>query len=113
MAAWTFLTNHTRVLSCLAREPGIRLRDIAQCAEITERTTHRIVDELVEAGYVTRHRLGTRSFYEVHPELPLRHPLDARHKVGEILAVLLDRNGGGGRSPEDGGQEGEGPVRGS
>ena len=71
MSTWTFLTNHTRVLCCIAREPGIRLRDIALCAGITERTTHRIVDELAEAGYVTRHRVGARSFYEVHADLPL------------------------------------------
>ena len=92
VSTWTFLTNHTRVLFCIAREPGIRLRDIALCAGITERTAHRIVDELAEAGYVTRHRVGARSFYEVHPDLPLRHELDSEHHVGAILKVLLGRD---------------------
>lgn len=91
MPTWTFLTNHARVLLCIAQEPGIRLRDIALCAQITERSAHRIVAELVEGGYVTRHRLGARTFYEVHPELPLRHPIDSEHSIGEILAVLLKR----------------------
>jgi hypothetical protein len=29
MANWGFLTNHARVLMCIARDPGARLRDIA------------------------------------------------------------------------------------
>ena len=62
MSDWTFLTNHARVLRCIAQDPGVRLRDIAQCAGITERATHRIVSDLVEAGYLTRHRLGRRSY---------------------------------------------------
>jgi DNA-binding Lrp family transcriptional regulator len=94
MAEWTFLTNHTHVLVCVAREPGVRIREIAQCVGITERAATRIVGELVEAGYLTRHRAGARNFYEIHPELPLRHPLEDDHQVGEVLAVLLDRGGG-------------------
>ena len=27
MANWTFLTNHARVLLCIARDPGVRLRE--------------------------------------------------------------------------------------
>ncbi len=89
---WTFLTNHSRVLVCLARNPGTRLRDVADCADITERAAHRIVDELVEGGYVTRHRLGRRSFYEIHPDVPLRHPMDKDATVGDVLEVFLKRD---------------------
>jgi len=93
MADWTFLTNHTHVLVCVAREPGVKMREIAQRVGITERAATRIVGELVEAGYLTRHRVGARNFYELHPELPLRHPLEDGHQVGEVLAVLLGRGG--------------------
>ena len=30
MANWSFLTSHARVLLCIARDPGMRLRDIAR-----------------------------------------------------------------------------------
>lgn len=90
VGGWTFLTNHARVLRCIAHEPGVRIRDIACCAEITERTAHPIVRELSEAGYLTRHRVGRRNVYEVHPQLPLRHKFDQDHEVGEILAVLTE-----------------------
>jgi hypothetical protein len=94
MGDWTFLTNHAHALVCVAREPGMRLRDIANCVGITERAAHRIVGELCEEGYLTRHRVGRRNFYEVHPNTPLRHPLEDGVEVGDILAVLLrDRRG--------------------
>lgn len=94
VSSWTFLTNHALVLLCIAREPGIRVRDIAQCAEVTERTAHQIVGELIEAGYLTRHRVGRRNFYEVHPHRPLRHKLDRDHEIGEILNVLTSERAG-------------------
>src|SRR5436853_7012832 len=56
MSDWTLLTNHAHVLICIAREPGYRLREIADCVGLTERATHRLVDDLVKADYLTRHR---------------------------------------------------------
>jgi DNA-binding MarR family transcriptional regulator len=85
---WTFLTNHCHVLLQLALEPDIRLRDIAARVGITERAAHAIVSDLVEAGYVTRTRIGRRNRYTVFPTLPLRHRLESDHVVGELLAVL-------------------------
>jgi predicted transcriptional regulator of viral defense system len=74
----------------LAR-PGARLRDVADVVGITERAAQRIVAELEEAGYLTRTRDGRRNRYEVHPNVPLRHPLERDHAVGEILDVLRPR----------------------
>lgn len=85
---WTFLSNHGHVLVCLARDPDARLREIAAAVGITERTVHGIVSDLVEAGYVEKERLGRRNHYELHPELPMRHPLEDGHLVGELLAVI-------------------------
>lgn len=86
--SWTFLSNHGHVLVCIAGDPGIRVRDIAARVGITERAAHGIVADLVEAGYVSRDRVGRRNRYEVHGELPLRHPVEAEHSVGELLLAL-------------------------
>lgn len=85
---WTFLTNHTHVLVCLAEEPDVRGRDIATRVGITERAAQAIVADLVADGYVTRAREGRRNRYEVHPDAPLRHPLESDHTVGELLVTL-------------------------
>lgn len=87
-AGWTFLSNHGHVMICLVRDPDARLRDIAREVGITERAVQGILGDLVEAGYVDKERLGRRNHYEVHRDLPLRHPLEAGHRVGELLDVI-------------------------
>lgn len=86
---WGFLTNHAHVLVCVARDPGIRLRDIATAVGITERTAHRILSELVNEGYVARERQGRRNQYQVKAALPLRDPLAGDREVGDLLEVLI------------------------
>ena len=88
-AGWDFLTNHAHVLTCVADDPGIRLRDIAAAVGITERAAHRILSELVDEGYVLRERDGRRNRYQVLPERPLRHPLVQELAVGDLLSVLI------------------------
>ncbi|MFM7536377.1 MAG: helix-turn-helix transcriptional regulator [Acidimicrobiales bacterium] len=87
---WTFLTNHAHVLLCLARDPTLRIRDIADLVGITERTTSAILDDLEHTGYLTRHRVGRRSHYTLSLDLPLRHPLEQDHVVGELLNTLAE-----------------------
>jgi predicted ArsR family transcriptional regulator len=85
---WTFLTNHAHVLLCLAVDPEVRLRDVADSVGITERAAQRIVMELEDAGYLERERVGRRNRYRLHGDQPLRHPKDRDHRVSELLTVL-------------------------
>ncbi len=88
MTSWSFLTNHARVLVCIAQDPGIRLREIGDEVGITERAAHRIVSELADAGYIARQREGRRNRYTVQAHLPLPDPVAREQKVGDLLAVL-------------------------
>jgi hypothetical protein len=85
---WRFVTNHAHVLAHIAAAPDARLRDIATTVGITERTAGQIVSELEQAGYLTKTRIGRRNRYEVHGELPLRHPEHRHHTVGELIGFL-------------------------
>lgn len=85
---WTFLTNHAHVLVCIAQDHEIRIAEIARRVGIGERAVHTIVGDLEAAGYVTRRREGTHNVYEVHLDRPLRHPLEARHRVADVLGPL-------------------------
>jgi hypothetical protein len=87
-ATWTFLTNHARVLLCISRDPGIRLRDIADRLGITERTAYGIVTDLAGAGYITKVKDGRRNQYEIQAHLPLPEPTSRERTVGEVLALL-------------------------
>ena len=86
---WTFLSNHAYVLLCIAREPGLRLRDVASRVGITERAVQRIVADLDEGGYLSRSREGRRNRYAVHLDRPLRHSVASHRDVGEILKLML------------------------
>lgn len=86
-ASWTFLTNHAHVLICIARDPEIRVRDLADLVGITERAVMRIVGELEESGYLERQRDGRRNRYRVRDNLPLRHPIERHRTVSALLAL--------------------------
>ena len=90
MASWTFLTNHAQVLLCVARDPGIRLRDIAAGLDITERSAFGIITDLVEAGYVVKEKDGRRNRYRIQEHLPLPDSVARERTVGEVLALLAD-----------------------
>jgi predicted transcriptional regulator len=85
---WTFLTNHARALVCIAEDPQVRLREIAQRIGITERAAQSLVNDLVEAGYVTRKRVGRRNRYEIDGSVPLRHVRDRQLDVGTLLTAF-------------------------
>jgi len=88
VANWTFLTNHARVLLCIAHDPGVRLRDIAAGLDITERSVYGIVTELADAGYIVKHKDGRRNRYQIQAHLPLPEPTSRERTVGEVLALL-------------------------
>jgi DNA-binding transcriptional ArsR family regulator len=91
MSNWSFLTNHGRALLCIARDPEMRLRDIADDLGITERHVFAIVTDLTEAGYVVKEREGRRNRYEIQNHLALPDLPDREQAIGEVLDVLTGR----------------------
>lgn len=87
--AFGFLTNHGLVLLCIAHDPSVRMRDIADDVQITERATQRIVADLIEAGYVDRERIGRRNRYTIKSSLPISLPSRRDIDLNELLNVLL------------------------
>jgi DNA-binding IclR family transcriptional regulator len=90
MAKWSFLTNHARVLVCIAHDPGMRLREIASALDITERSAFGIVTELADAGYVVKEKDGRRNRYQIQGHLPLRESVVRERTIGEVLDVLVE-----------------------
>jgi len=88
MSKWAFITNHGLVLGYIARNPRSTARVIAQAVGITERTTHKIIAELEEAGYISRKKVGRKNQYQINLNLPLRHPNHEEVMVGELLQIL-------------------------
>ena len=91
MTTWNFLTNHGRALLCIAQDPEVRLRDIADSLGITERRAFGIVNDLTEAGYVIKDKDGRRNRYQVQKHLPLPDAVEREQAIGQVLDLLTGR----------------------
>ncbi len=87
MAQPKLLSTHGRALVFLARKPRARLCDVADGLDVTERTAHRVVSDLVDAGYVIRKRKGSRNQYEIRADVGIHDPLLTGFGVGEVLPL--------------------------
>lgn len=96
---WTFLTNHTHVLLCLAGNPQMRVRDVADAVGITERAVQKIIRELEAAEVLVRERLGRRNTYQINRERPLRHPVEAHCRVGQLIDFVVEPRKGDATAP--------------
>jgi predicted transcriptional regulator len=90
-AGWTFLSNHGHVLVCLARDPDVRMRDVASAVGITERAVQQIVHDLVEGNYVEKEKVGRRNRYRVVRSAHFRHELEADVSLGPFVDLLAGR----------------------
>ena len=90
LPSWTFLTNYAHVLIAIDRNPELRQRDIAHAVGLTVGAVQKIINELERGGYLSHEKVGRRNRYQINPDLPLRHPLENAHNVGELLESLAD-----------------------
>jgi predicted transcriptional regulator len=86
--SWTFLTNHSHVLLCLAEDSAMRMRDIAQEVRITERAVQRMISDLVDEGYIDIVREGRRNTYKINTGMHLRHPIEREKTIRELIDLI-------------------------
>ena len=87
MTNWTFITNHGLVLANIARYPESTAREISNSVGITERTTHSIINDLEQEGYITKFKIGRQNKYRIHANVPLKDGI-TDSSVGELLVML-------------------------
>ena len=87
---WTFLTNHAHVLVLLSRNTSLVLREVALQVGITERAVQRIIADLEAGGIIEREKIGRQNHYRIRTHRPLRHPVEAHRKIGDLLALFSD-----------------------
>jgi DNA-binding Lrp family transcriptional regulator len=88
MHTWTFLTNHSQVLLCIAHNQRITAKEIAEVVGITERAVQRLIRDLEASGYIARVRVGRQNRYVIDLAQPMRHPAQGGHTVGELIELL-------------------------
>jgi DNA-binding MarR family transcriptional regulator len=89
-SGWTFLSNHGHALIQIARNPDLKVVELASLIGITERSTLSIISDLEEDGYISVERIGRRNRYKVNPKKKFRHPGEADHSIGELLNIFSE-----------------------
>ena len=100
VSGWTFLSNYSHVLICLATDPTMKMRDVALSVGITERAVQRIIAELEDSGVLKRTRAGRQNRYEINSNVPLRHSLESHRTVGDLLRAILSSIESSGKGSE-------------
>lgn len=89
---WTFLTNHAVILILIAHESHLTAREIAARLQITERTVHRIINDLEMSGYIHKQKAGRTNHYEIRTDQLIEHPALSAIPVAMLLQVFGPRD---------------------
>jgi len=92
---WTFVTNHTVILTLLDREENLTAREIAMSLGVTERTVIRIINDLEAAGYIGKQKEGRQNRYTINTDLPLRRQDQREILAYELIQLLSQSNSKG------------------
>lgn len=87
MNEWSLFTSHGLVLISIAKNPDRTAHDIGDDVGVTERTAHKIIIDLEEAGYITRIKVGRQNKYRIHPNVTIRDEV-TEASLGELLVTL-------------------------
>lgn len=85
------ISTHGLMLLCIASTEGLSVAGLAAVAGVSERTASRIIGDLVDAGYITRTRTGTRNSYAVQPEVEVTEPVGSGWRLERLLGLSHHR----------------------
>ena len=88
MAEWSFLTNHSLVLSLISKHSKITGLELSRAIGITERAVRKVIADLDNAGYIKKKKEGRCIRYRINPEMTLRHELHQEIVIGDLLEAL-------------------------
>lgn len=72
----------------IARDPRLRIREIASLLDIPERAAQRIDSDLVKTGYIDSKRQGRRNVYSVRSDRPFNPPFQPDVDINALLGIL-------------------------
>jgi DNA-binding transcriptional regulator PaaX len=76
------------VIVQIARQPDIKISELALLVGVTERHARAIVNDLRDTGYLEVQKTGRRNSYRVNTDLNLRHSAESDHQLRDLLAIF-------------------------
>ncbi|EQC46954.1 winged helix-turn-helix domain-containing protein [Bacteriovorax sp. DB6_IX] len=86
--SWTFFSNHGHIYFLLAANEDITAREIAMRVGITERAVLGIIQDLNEAGYIIKKKVGRANRYSIISDKTLRHPLESNVLLKDLVDLI-------------------------
>lgn len=86
--SWTFFSNHGHIYLLLAGMGDMTVREIANKVGITERSALSIIQDLEEADYIRREKVGRSNRYKILAKKTLRHPLESNVQLKELVELV-------------------------
>ena len=86
--SWTFLSNHGHVIVQIAKNPDVKIAELAVLVGVTERHARAIVADLSDAGYLEVRKSGRRNSYRLVTNKPLRHAAESEQTLKDLLSAF-------------------------
>jgi Mn-dependent DtxR family transcriptional regulator len=78
------------VLVLIAEDRCARLVELGAALDVTDRTVSDILADLIDAGYVVKHREGRRNCYDIDEDRSLHNSIGIERTVGDLLDLFVD-----------------------
>ncbi len=92
MQSVELLSRYAHLLLILVRDPDITIRDLSIVLDITERTVHRILNQLQQNGFVSIERLGRKNIYHVLLDSQSSARFENGCRVGDVVGLVVESN---------------------
>lgn len=87
---WALLSRHGHALIHLAKNPRMRLVDLARDMDLTERSVRLLIGSLGRSEFLKIVKAGRNNSYQLDLERPLPHPFEKGISLNKVIALALE-----------------------
>ncbi|WP_367874889.1 hypothetical protein [Luteolibacter sp. Populi] len=86
---WALLSRHGHALIHLAKNPKMRLIDLARDMDLTERSVRLLIGSLGRSEFLKIVKAGRNNSYQLDLERALPHPFEKQIALQKVIALAL------------------------
>jgi hypothetical protein len=87
---WALLSRHGHALIRLAKNPRMRLTDLARELDLTERSVRLLIGSLGRSEFLKIVKAGRNNSYQLDLERELPHPLERQISLNKVIQLALE-----------------------
>ncbi len=87
---WALLSRHGHALIHLARNPRMRLVDLARDMDLTERSVRLLIGSLGRSEFLKIVKAGRNNSYQLDLDRPLPHPFEKEISLHKVIELAME-----------------------